>query len=93
MTAIDTTRLVQIMDIDDCSVTFDRHAEVGIVRYPDGRPHELPGYGVKYLVEMPRAMLDDLLKWKFIEQVGEPDANGRVTYRLTQTGKEQARKP
>ena len=26
------------------------------------------------------------------QPAGEPDSNGRVTYRLTQTGKEQARK-
>jgi hypothetical protein len=40
--------------------------------------------------EIPRAIFDDCLANKFIEQDGPEDADGRILFRLTQTGRTRA---
>jgi len=82
---IDTTRVLQIMAVDRCSVTFEQNAEFGMLKNPDGGPSMLAGVGKAYLVEMSRSMRDDLLAASYLRRINV-DERGQETYELTDDG-------
>ena len=83
---LNTTRALEIMAINNCSVTFDRSADFGVFNGPGGKDYVQQDNGKIFSPKMPRSMCDDLRHDKKIE-LQDRDTSGRDIYRLTRSGR------
>jgi hypothetical protein len=95
---IDSTEFLALIAKNNCHVVFERGAPAGrlkcdfiSIKAPDRRDFELstPRGFRACPVELPREILDDYLRASFIKQDGPEDENGRITFRLTNDGRER----
>jgi hypothetical protein len=93
-----STEFLALIARHNCHIVLEKAAPAGrlkrdfvSIKSPDGRDLELSNpQGFRVCpVQLPREILDDYLRHSFVKQDGPEDENGRITYRLTNDGRER----
>jgi hypothetical protein len=96
--AIGSTEYLALIAKHDCYVVLERSFPAGrlkrdlvTIKDSNGRDLELmtPQGFKRSPIELPREMLDDFIRWRFVEQDGPQDRDGRTTFRVTGDGRER----
>jgi hypothetical protein len=95
---VGSTEFLKILVERDCHLSFekgapftDRKRDAVWIKTPDGRDLDLrlPNGYHSCPVELPRAIFDDFLRASLIKQDGSEDSEHRITFQLTQDGRER----
>jgi hypothetical protein len=96
--AIGSTEYLALLAKHDCHLVLERSFPFGrlkrdfiTIKDSNGRDLELttPQGFKRSPIELPPEMLDDFIRWRFVEQDGLQDPDGRITFRLTADGRER----
>src|SRR5262249_41768392 len=96
--AIGSTEYLALIAKHDCYVVLERSFPAGrlkrdliTIKDNNGRDLELltPRGFKRSPVELPPEMLDDFIRWGFVEQDGPEDSDGRIKFLLTADGRER----